>query len=261
MTFIRPFDLSVREPLAACLQIAKDSQRVPEYLRITCVRAQASSFLLGSREYSKALPLLLESVQAGRVPPVAPRLLSADLELLGLAYRFLGKYREDELASRESFELTIKNEGEQTLRSANLRAVWATSLAGIGDTEKGLREAEAALATYRGIYPRRAALLMYSPLSAATANSCLSGKYAKCAGYAKEALDSLGPNPAAEDARVFGLKGYLGLALANLGMQKNDSRLMAEAKPLLQASLQWLRNQNRTPIYRKPIEDTLAKLP
>ena len=238
MTYVRPFDLSVREPLAACLQLTKESQRIPPYMRQECLVAQAVSYLYGTQEYAEALPLLLEAVELHRIKPSQPGALAESLQLLGLTYRFLGRYREEEQALRESYQLAVESAGAESLAAANARAVWAVSLGGTGRAEEGLRQAVEALAVYRRLFPQRAALLLYSPLSAAMVTACLSGRYADCELYSREALESLGGKPSARDSRVWSAKSHLGLALAHVGHANGDAKRLAEARPLLENAIQ-----------------------
>ncbi len=118
-----------------------------------------------------------------------------------------------------------------------------------------MRQAEGALAVYRRQYPERGALLLWTPLSAAMANACLSERFTLCERYAREALQTLGAKPSPRDTRLGTAQGYLGLALAHLG----DGRV-AEAKPLLESALQRLREQNRHPPHRKAMEAALSRL-
>jgi eukaryotic-like serine/threonine-protein kinase len=253
LLYLRPFDTSVREPLAACLQLSAASQTLPQYLRIDCLHSKAISLLFGSKDYSQALPLLLEEVEFRRKKPVASAPLAEALQLLGLNYRFLGRHPEDEQAQRESYQLTLRHMGPDSLAAANAGSVWAVALANSGQVKQGLTEAEAALATYRLHYPDRGSLLLFSPLSAAMTNACLSGRFTDCELYAREALQTLGPNPSTNDTRVASAKGFLGLALANLGQ-------IPEAKPLLETALQSLRSQNRPTPYRQAMEAALSKI-
>lgn len=260
LLYMRPFDTSVREPVAACLQQSSGSQSLPQYLRMDCLHSQAVSLLFGSKEFSQALPVLIEEVEFRRNKPVASVPLAEALQLLGLNYRFLGRHGEDEQAQRESYQLTLRHLGPDSLVAANARSVWAVALANSGQVKQGLAEAEAALATYRLHYPARGALLLFSPLSAAMTNSCLNGRFTDCELYAREALQTLGPNPSTNDTRVASAKGYLGLALANLGQLPGNEAKLSEAKPLLEAALQSLRTQNRPTPYRQTMEQALAKL-
>jgi serine/threonine-protein kinase len=253
MTHVRPYDHSPRAPLTECLDLARNN-RVPDYLRLACLEGLATSLLFGSQDYQTALPLLEETVALRRKEQAVGPLAEA-LQLLGLNYRFLGRYREDELAQRESYLLVLQKLRPGTLWVANQRSVWATALAGAGQPEEGLRQAEAALAIYRRQYPEPGALLLWTPLSAAMANSCLlNGYVAACERYAREALQTLGANPSPRDTRLATAQGYLGLALA----KREDRR--AEAKPLLESALKMLREQNRNPIHRQAMEAALLKL-
>lgn len=260
LLYLRPFDTSLREPLAACLQLSAASQTLPQYLRMDCVHSLAISLLFGSKELAQSLPLLVEEVEFRRKKPVALAPLAEALQLLGLNYRFLGRYREDERAQRESYQHMVQSAGFESLAAANYRAVWAVALANVGDPEQGLKEAEAALATYRLHYPQRGALLLFSPLAAAMTNSCLSGRFADCEAFAREALQTLGDHPSASDTRVASARGFLGLALANLGHLPGNAAKLTEARPLLETALQSLRAQNRPTPYRQTMEQSLSKL-
>jgi tRNA A-37 threonylcarbamoyl transferase component Bud32 len=260
MTNVRPFDTSVREPLDACLAITAESQRVPQYLRLGCLSPQGVSLMYGSQEYAKALPLHLEIVQLRRSPPVDRYALAQSLQLLGLNYRFLDRHREEEVALRESYRLAVEAHGGESLNAANSQAYWAVALAGIGNVEEGMRQSEAALAIYRKHYPKHAELLLFSPLASAATNACLGGRFVACEAYAREALESLGSNPSQKDRRVQSVEGYLGLALAQLGGERRDAKLLAEAKPLLERNLQMLREENRSTLHKKAMEEALAKL-
>lgn len=82
----------------------------------------------------------------------------------------------------------------------------------------------------------------------------MNGRFALCERYAREALRTPGANPTPKGARLGSAQGYLGLALAN----REDRR--AEAKPLLEAGIEMLRQQNRNPPHRKAMEAALSKL-
>ncbi len=84
MTNLRPFDVAVRQPLTDCLALASQSKWAPEYLRLNCLEGLAISLLLGSQEYGKALPLLVEAVGLRRKKPVHAVALAEALQLLGL---------------------------------------------------------------------------------------------------------------------------------------------------------------------------------
>lgn len=265
MAYVRPYDLSVREPLAACLELTEKSHRVPQYLRQECLVGQAISYLYGSQEYEKALPLLQEVVTWQRAMPGPSMELAEALQLLGLAYRFLGRYSEDEQALRECYGVTAKVHGADSLYAANARAVWAASLDGTGKTEEALREIKAALAIYRRVYPQRAVTLLYTPLSVAMRVAYRGGRYAESEEYGREALEALGKAPAEKDVRLLTARAYLGLALAQRGVEKRDGKRQAEARPLLESALRMSRELPRPTrqqlAMRKEMEEALGKLP
>ncbi len=245
----KPSNPVAGEAYSACLQIAPPASQY----RAGCLEGLANVGIYSRNAYRQGLPMLAEAVAIRRANPPNPVVLASALQAFGLANRFLGQYAEDEAAQREAFGLLTAANGPDALVTANFRAVWASSLAGVGRAEAGLAEAEGALAIYRRHFPQPGANLLWTPLSAAMSNACLTGRFADCEQFAREASQTLGPNPSPKDNRLISAQGHLGWALARLGHA-------AEARPLLSQAVEAYRRQNRRPPTMSQFESALQSI-
>lgn len=245
----KPSNPVAGEAFSACLRIAPpDSQ-----YRTGCLEGLANVGIYSRNSYREGLPMLAEVVAIRRANPANPVMLAGALQAFGLANRFLRQYAEDEAAQREALALILAANGAEALQTANFRAVWASSLIGVGRAEAGLVEAENALAVYRRYFPQPGANLLWTPLSAAMSTACLTGRFADCERYSREALQTLGPNPSAKDNRLISAQGHLGWALARLGRD-------AEARPLLSQAVEAYTRQNRRPPVMIQLESALQSI-
>lgn len=242
-------DASAGEAYTACLALAAPNS-LP---RATCLGGLANVAIYSRNAYQEALPMLSEALAIQRAGPPNPMVLAGLLQAFGMANRFLARYAEDEAAQREALALVQAATGEDSLFTANFRAVWATSLATMGRSAEGLAEAERALRVYRRVYPQPGANLLWTPLVPAMTNACWIGRFADCERYALEALQTLGSHPSPNDSRVFSAKGHLGWARAHLGGS-------AEAKLLLRESIEFYRRQGRRPFTLSAFEAALESL-
>ena len=249
LLFSKPSNPAAGEAYSACLRIAPPASQ----FRAACLEGLANVGIYSRNAYREGLPMLAEAVAIRRTKPSSALLLAQALQGFGLANRFLSRYVEDEAAQREAVALLMAANGADALLTANYRAVWASSLGGVGRADAGLAEAEGALAVYRQYFPQAGANLLWTPLSAATTNACLIGRFADCERYAREALQTLGPNPAAKDNRLISARGHLGWALARLGHG-------AEARPLLSQAVEAYQQQNRRPVFISQLEATLEAI-
>jgi eukaryotic-like serine/threonine-protein kinase len=250
MLYSRPADATAGEAFTACLALAGPDRRA----RPGCLEGLANVAINSRNAYEEALPLLLEVVAIRRSGPPDPVSLATSLQAFGLANRYLARYAQDEAAQREALALVETAEGQDSLFTANFRAVWASSLASVGRSAEGQSAAESALRVYRRKYPQPGANLLWTPLSAAMINACLNGRFADCERYAREAQQTLGPKPSPNDGRLFASQGHLGWAFAHLGRS-------AEAKILLQESIAFYRRRGRRPFTLAALEATLQSLP
>ena len=249
LLYSKPSNPAAGEAYSACLRIAPPASQY----RASCLEGLANVGIYSRNAYREALPMLAEAVSIRRANPPNPGVLAGALQAFGMANRFLGQYVEDEAAQREAFHLLMAASGPDALLTANFRAVWASSLAGVGRAEAGFAEAESALAIYRRYFPQPGANLLWTPLSAAMSNACLIGRFTDCERYAREALQTLGPNPSVNDNRLISAQGHLGWALARLGHA-------AEARPLLSQAVEAYRRQNRRPAVMSQFESALRSI-
>ncbi len=237
------------EAFSACLRIAPAASQY----RTVCLEGLANVGIYSRNAYREGLPMLAEVVALRRADSTNPSALANALQAFGMANRFLRQYAEDEAAQREALALVLAANGAEDLFTANFRAVWASSLLGVGREEASRAEAESALAVYRRFFPQPGANLLWTPLSAAMASACLTGRFADCERYSREALQTLGPKPSEKDNRFISAQGHLGWALARLGHA-------AEARPMLSHAIEAYQRQNRRPPVMSQLESALQSI-
>ncbi|MFN7937109.1 MAG: serine/threonine-protein kinase [Bryobacteraceae bacterium] len=251
LQFSRPSDPAGAELFAACLQHARAGDPAAARFRAVCSYGMGIVHLTVTFDYDGAIPLLQESAAYWRSTG-QPTMLARVLQALGWAYRYSGRYTEDEAYQRQALELLRQSE-TGSLNDANLRAVWAASLALSGRAKQGMEESLKALAVYRKSYPKRGDSWLWTALSAAFMNAYALGNYDDCAGYAREGLEAVRYTAPSFDARRALANSYLGLCLSKLGKD-------AEAKPLLEASLTAFDRQKRKPYMLSAIQAELARM-
>lgn len=249
LLYSKPSNPAAGEVFAHCLSIAlPDTQH-----RADCLGGLANVAIYSRNAYAEALPMLAEAVAIRRRTQSPDTGLAGSLQAFGLANRFLARYAEDEAAQRESVALLAESNGPDSLMTANARAVWASSLAGVGNASLGLKEAERALGVYRQHFPKPGSNLLWTPLSAAMSNACPMQRFVDCERYAREGLLTLGSNPSARDNRRITAQAHLGWALARLGRPM-------EAKPLLIEAIEAYQQQNRRPLALDQLESALKSI-
>lgn len=241
--------------LEACLAMTRDAAPSLTY----SVRSQCL-FLLGAvrvnaeERFDDAERLLEETVALQRADPTQRAALVATLQLLGIVKRVTGRFAEDEAAQKEAYDQLVQLQGPDTVSSLWQRAVWATSLVGAGRAEEGYREASAIAAEARRRYPERSTYLLWTPLSALSTAACYLERDPECEAITREALETLGPTPPANDARARTARGLLGLALARRGAY-------AEARPMIQAALDAAQGTKRVSVFLPKWKAALAAMP
>jgi serine/threonine-protein kinase len=217
--------------LDACLQITADPAALAgPNLRHLCLFGLAAVHVNAQSDFTAAEPLLAEATRLQRADPALAVNLAATLQLTGLVMRNTGRYVEDEVQQRDALAITERLQGADSLAALWQRAVWATSLVGAGRPDEAYREASGVLAAARRLFPERGAPLLWTPLSAASTAACYLDRDDECEALTREALETLGPNPAPNDTRARTARGLLGLTLARRGR-------MDEARPLIQAAV------------------------
>jgi tetratricopeptide (TPR) repeat protein len=247
LLYLRPADSVHREYLEQAVAIARRQAGVPPASRAAAMQRLAESYINLDRRYDDALPLLIEAVALGRQDPTQGAQLILSLQSLGRANRFLGRFAEDEAAQREAFELLTKMNGTENPTTASQHAIWAQSLIGTGRVEEAYEHSRQALADMRRFAPAPASPVLWTNLSVAANAACMTGRYRECETLVREALRTLGPSPAAADLRFLDARAVLALSLAGQGKK-------AEARPLIDETLQRNEAANRRPFYTARLE-------
>ena len=242
----KPSDPVASEAFTACLQLAPPASQN----RAGCLQGLANISILARKNYIEALPMLAEAVAIRRASAPNQVDLAYALQAFGFANRMLERYADDEAAQREALALTTSAIGTDSLQTANCRALWATALGNVGRAELGLAQAKTALTVYRRQFHQTGANLLWTPLSAAMFNACLTNRFTDCEQYAREAIQTLGDNPSNNDSRLFSAQGHLGWALARLGRHR-------EAKPLLSQAIDGYNQLGRRPFTMGQFEAAL----
>lgn len=209
----KPSDPVAGEAFTACLQLAPPASQN----RAVCLQGLVNVSILARKNYIEALPMLAEAVAIRRVGAPNQVDLAYALQAFGFANRMLERYADDEAVQREALALTTNATGADSIQTANYRALWATALGTVGRAELGLDEAKISLTVYRRQFHQTGANLLWTPLSAAMFNACLTNRFTDCEQYAREAVQTLGKNPSNKDSRLFSANGHLGVGSGTPG--------------------------------------------
>ncbi|MEZ5291685.1 MAG: serine/threonine-protein kinase [Vicinamibacterales bacterium] len=241
--------------LEACLRLTVASRPAAgPSTRHNCLYGLAAVRLNANADFAGAERLLDEAAALQRADPALSTSLAMTQQLRGLVMRSSGRFAEDERAQREALEILERLQGADSTSALWQRAVWANSLIGAGRAEDGYREAEAVLTKARQRYPDRGAPMLWTPLSAASAAACYLERNDDCERLTLEALQTLGPDPPANDARARTARGLLGLVLARRGR-------LDEARPLIQAAIDGTLASRRSSIFMPRWQAALASSP
>jgi tetratricopeptide (TPR) repeat protein len=250
--YVNPTDTAHREYLEACVAIVRATpQQIEATDAARCLYGLGTSYAQVDSRYDEADAVIREALALQPAEEQSSSLAASMLQMLGFANRYRGRFAEDERAQRESYEITARLQGADSMAALWQRAVWIASLPGVGRAEEAYREAQTVLAAARKVYPTRGSYLMWTPLSSAMYAACMTERYAECEALALEGIATLGPEPAATDMRLLGARGFLGLALSQRGRH-------AEAKPMLEAALAANAARKRTSPYTPMLEAALA---
>jgi tetratricopeptide (TPR) repeat protein len=240
LSYLAPLDPAPMTYFESCLELA---DRFPREVglddRAQCLRGVGIAYQNVESRYDESADALRQAVELQRADPTQAEPLAGSLQLLGFANRYRGRSAEDERAQREALEILERLHGADSRSATWQRAVWATSLVGVGRLEDAYRESQLVLAAARRFYPARGSYLLWTPLSAAMSAACMSNRVIECETLAIEALTTLGPSPNADDPRLQSARGYLGMALAHRGD-------LAAARPLLEGALAAITSRNRS---------------
>lgn len=231
LSYVNPTDPTTRDHFEACLAIVRaHPDAVEPDSHAQCLRGLAVVYTNLDSRYDDADALLREAVTLQRADPQRAAALASTLQILGFANRYRGRYADDEAIQREASEIMSRLQGANSVAALWQRAVWATSLAGVGRVDDAYREATQVLSAARRIYPEHGSYLLWTPLIAAASAACLATRNDECEALAAEAIATLGPRPASQDPRIHSARGLLGLALARRGR-------LDEARPLIEDAL------------------------
>jgi tetratricopeptide (TPR) repeat protein len=218
LSYVRTTDPVHRPYFEACLDISRRHPgQVTADARARCLLGLATSFTIVDSRYDAAMPLLEEAIRIQRANPNDVLSLATTLQMQGMVMRYRGQFAEDELAQRESYDITARLHGPHAMSSVWQRAAWVLSLIGVGRLDDAYRESQTMLADARRLVPTRGSYMLWTPLFTATAAACVTGRDAECETLARESLETLGPTPASTDARASAARGFLGAALARQG--------------------------------------------
>ena len=243
LQFIRPADPVNLEYLEAAVRLARrDAGKLSAQLRASAMQALAEGYIAApgrsDPQYRQAYPLIQEAVALNRSDPSLDAGLIESLRSWGRVNRFLGHFDEDEAAQREVYALIRKHYGPELGETATQQAIWAYSLTGVGKIEEAYSESKEALAASRRHFPVPGSPMLWTSTAVVSCTACLSGRFPECEAMAREALETLGPNPQAGDLRLYEARSYLGLALAGEGRY-------AEALPLLRETVEFYHARGR----------------
>lgn len=241
--------------LEACLDLTgRDATALLSSARPQCLFLLGAMRVNAEERFDDAERLLVEAAAMQRADPTQRSTLVSTLQLLGIVKRVTGRYAEDEAAQREAYDELTRLQGADTVSALWQRAVWATSLVGAGRAEEGYRESMAILAEARRRYPERGTYLLWTPLSAVSTAACFLEKDPECETVTREALETLGPSPPANDARARTARALLGLALARRGEYE-------EARPMIQAAVDATLATKRVSVFLPKWQAALAAMP
>ena len=256
LQYIRPTDLVHREYLEEAVRLARKYPKVETLWRAHAFHALAESYLGApgdaQQSYRAAYPLIQEALALDRSDPSLGIGLIESLQSWGRVNRFLGHYDQDEAAQREVYQLMVQMLGADNAATASQRGVWAVSLVGIGKAEGAWPQAREALAAMRLKFPVPGSFQLWTNTAAAAYAACLTGRFQPCETLAREALQTLGPDPQPTDFRLYEARSYLGMALSGQGRY-------TEALPLLEPTLAFYRSRNRQGVFRTALEEAYGK--
>jgi len=251
LLYIRPSDPVHREYFQEALALARRyPNQVPSSSLAACLQKLGESYINVDRRYQEAHGLLEEAVAIHRSDPSRGDLLLESLQSFGRVNRFLQRYGEDEKAQREVYDLSLRINGAHTRATISQHAIWAQSLLGAGRHQEAYEHSRQALADMRQLMPAGSPLL-WTNLSVASHAACRMERFPECEARAREAMQTLGRNPAADDLRVADTRALLGLSMARQGRR-------AEALPLIEEALRLNASLKRRPAYTAALEAALG---
>jgi eukaryotic-like serine/threonine-protein kinase len=240
LSYLDPLDRAPMRYFESCLEIAdRYAAEISTNDRAQCLRGLGIAYQNIESRYDDSAAVLRRAVDLQRQDPTMAESLTSSLQLLGFANRYRGRFADDERAQREALDIGTRMNGSDSRSTVWQRAVWITSLTGVGREEEAYRESIPMLAAARRFYPEPGSYLLWTPLSAAMGAACMTGRFAECEALAAEALTTLGPSPREDDPRLQTARGYLGLALAHRGD-------VQRARPLLEGALASVAARRRT---------------
>jgi tetratricopeptide (TPR) repeat protein len=243
LQFIRPADPVNRGYLQEAVSLARQHGGKIEVLtRASALKTLAESYLSspgeGEQSFRDAYLLIQQAVALTRQDPSFEAGLADNLRSWGRVNRFLGHFDVDEASQREVYLLFVKHLGPDHAATASQRAIWAFSLMGVGKMDEAYEESQAALTLMRRQFPAPGSTQLWTNTAVAACASCVTARFAQCEQLAREALQTLEPDPQPGDSRLYEARSYLGLALSREGR-------FAEALPLLQQSVEFYRSRKR----------------
>jgi len=254
LLYIRPSDPIHREYFEQGLALARrHPKQVPSSALALCLQKMGESYINVDRQYQNAHAMLSEAVSIIRSHPLRSDLLLLSLQSFGRVNRFMGRFSEDEKAQREAYEVTLRLNGASTPQTINQHAIWAQSLLGAGRLEEAYDHSRQALADMRRLMPTRGSPLLWTSLSSALNAACLLQRFEECEALAREAIETLGPDPAPNDLRLIDATANLGLSLAGQGRG-------AAALPLIERVLELNDSLKRKPLYTVALEAARKKV-
>jgi eukaryotic-like serine/threonine-protein kinase len=252
LAYLNPASDEAGPYFEACLRFTSAAAAEPgPSSRHTCLFGLAAVRFNAQSNFAAASGLLAQAATIQRADPTLAAPLAITLQLTGLVHRSAGRFADDELSQREAATLMERLQGADSVPALWQRAVWATSLVGAGRAADGYREAMAVLAKAREHFPTRGVTLLWTPLSAASTAACYLERDDECEALSREALETLGPNPASNDNRARTARGLLGLVLARRGR-------LDEARPLIQSAIDGTQASKRASIFLSRWQAALA---
>jgi serine/threonine-protein kinase len=252
LSYVRTTDPLHRPYYEACVEIATGHpDEVRPSQRAQCLLGLATSYTIIDSRYAEAAPLVAEAIRLQRADPAATVMLATSLQMAGLIARSLGRFADDERAQWESYEITARLLGADSLAAVWQRSIWLLSLLGVDRAADAEAELTAVMAAVRRHVPARGSYLLWTPLFTATAVSCVAGRYADCDAYAREAIDTLGRTPAS-DPRLAAARGFLGLARIQAGS-------CDDGRPLVEAAIRANDERHRVPPYAPLLADAVRR--
>jgi serine/threonine-protein kinase len=252
LQYVDTTDPVQREFFESCITIARAfAADLEPFHRANCLRGLAVVYMNLDSRYGESAALLQEVIELQRADQRSATGLGLTLQLLGLVRRYQGHFADDERAQWESYEIVSRLQGPESVAALWQRAVWVTSLLGVGRAEEAYRESLGVLAAARKVYSTPGSYLLWTPLFTASAAACFTARHDECEALSGEAIKTLGPHPAANDPRLLTARGLLGVALAHRGRH-------AEAKAYLEGALAMNASRNRTSPFTSLFKDALT---